>query len=68
MTLLARLRYSFFFAVAAVGCAMVLDIVVRANIGELIFSPLFFGAALLVGVVVSPWLEKVLPYARRGKK
>jgi hypothetical protein len=67
MTLLTRLTYSFFFAVIVVGCGVVLDTLIRLNIGEILFSPFFFGAALLVGLVVSPWLAKALPSSRKGK-
>ena len=66
MTAFARLRYSFFFAVIVVGCAVVMDMVVPANIGELVFSPLFFGAALLVGLIVSPWLATRFPIREEG--
>jgi len=63
MTLFQRLRYGFAVAVVVVGAAMVFDMFVRADLGSIIFSPLFVVPVVAIGYLVAPWLRRALPFA-----
>ena len=63
MPRIQRLRYGFFFAVVVVGATMILDMVVREDLGSVIFSPLFIGLVVAIGYLVAPWFKRALPFA-----
>ena len=68
MTALNRIKYGFVFAVAVVGVGVALDIVIRADLGRVIFSPYFFVPVLAAGYFLAPWMAKFIPFERREIK
>ena len=63
-----RFKYAVGLAVAVVGCAVIVDMVFRVDIGEFIFSWVFFAPLLIAGYLAAPTLAKLVPYSRWGVK
>jgi hypothetical protein len=57
----SRLAYAFFLAVVLVGILMVLDMLLRLDIGRFIFCVVFFIPALCVGYLVAPYVARHIP-------
>jgi hypothetical protein len=57
-----RIRYSFVASVIAVGVFVVVDIIFSFDIGEIIFSPVFFVPTLVVFYLFAPYISNLIRY------
>jgi hypothetical protein len=66
MSLLARLKYAAFLTVA-IGMAFgMIGSVAGLDVAEILSSPGPVVALFAVAFILAPWVEKLLPFKRRG--
>jgi len=61
MTHWGRLVYAFFLSVLLVGILMVVDMLLRLELGRFIFSFVFFIPTLCIGYLVAPYIARHIP-------
>jgi len=62
MTILNRLKYAFIIGVIAVGIMTVIIMIFGLDIGELIFSGVFFVPVFVVAYLFAPLIERYIKF------
>jgi hypothetical protein len=53
-----RVTYAYFMVTLIVGAIMVLDMLIRLDVGRHVFSVVYFLPAFAVAYLVAPWIAK----------
>jgi len=60
-----RVRYAFACTSISIGILVIIAIITNADIGEIIFSPVFVVPAIVFFYLIAPLLSKYINYADR---